>query len=57
MNSNLKMTVARSKSRSNFLSPVFITKCLSKNFVLLRIQALLHSIEFSAPWPVWVVPG
>ena len=36
MNSNLKMTVERSKRRSYFLSLVFITKCFSKN-LLLRI--------------------
>ena len=39
MNSNLKMTVERSKRRSHFLSLVFITKCFSKN--------LLRPIELS----------
>ena len=36
MNLNLKMTVERSKRRSQFLSLVFITKCFIKN-LLLRI--------------------
>ena len=37
MNLNLKMTVERSKRRSQFLSLVFITKCFNKN-LLLRIK-------------------
>ena len=36
MNLNLKMTVERSKRRSQFLLLVFITKCFHKN-LLLRI--------------------
>ena len=35
MNLNLKMTVERSKRRSQFLSLVFITKCLLFNFFFL----------------------
>ena len=34
MNSNLIMTVERSKRRSYFLSFVFITKCFSTNLLL-----------------------
>ena len=34
MNLNLKMTVERSKRRSQFLSLVFITKCFNKNLLL-----------------------
>ena len=40
MNLNLKMTVERSKRRSQFLSLVFITKCFNKN-LLLRMKKLL----------------
>ena len=36
MNLNLKMTVERSKRRSQFLSLVFITKCFNKNLLLRR---------------------
>ena len=34
LNLNLKMTVERSKRRSQFLSLVFITKCFNKNLLL-----------------------
>ena len=42
MNLNLKMTVERSKRRSQFLSLVFITKCFNKN-LLLRILRFFKS--------------
>ena len=44
MNLNLKMTVERSKRRSQFLSLVFITKCFSKN-LLLRKNSLSRQIR------------
>ena len=37
MNLNLKMTVERSKRRSQFLSLVFITKCFNKNLLLRKL--------------------
>ena len=38
MNLNLKMTVERLKRRLYFLSLVFITKCFTKNLLLLLIE-------------------
>ena len=37
MNLNLKMTVERSKRRSQFLSLVFITKCFDIKAITFRI--------------------
>ena len=50
MNSNLKMTVERSKRRSYFLSLVFITKCFSKN-LLLHIFGSLKKVKISISLP------
>ena len=40
MNLNLKMTVERSKRRSQFLSLVFITKYFNKNLLLRKKSTL-----------------
>ena len=50
MNLNLKMTVERSKCRSQFLSLVFITKCFNKN-LLLRTFLILQKSEGVKPPP------
>ena len=59
MNSNLKMTVERSKRCSHFLLLVFIIKCFSKNllseFVLSQKEGMGH-VFFYLPntfWPVF----
>ena len=46
MNLNLKMTVERSKRRSQFLSLVFITKCFNKN-LLLSLYSQLNASSIS----------
>ena len=68
MSLNLKVTVERSKRRSYFLSPVFITKCFSKKFVLVENKALekvaaIRRVsrgsgmgEFSPPPPPFLSP-
>ena len=44
MNLNLKMTVERSKRRSQFLSLVFITKCFNKNLLLRILKRICTSM-------------
>ena len=41
LNLNLKMTVERSKRRSYFLSLVFITKCFTRNLLLVELKKLI----------------
>ena len=46
MNLNLKMTVERSKRRSQFLSLVFITKCFNKNLLLRKYYYNIIKLDF-----------
>ena len=51
MNLNLKMTVERSKRRSQFLSLVFITKCFNKNL----LKACFYMLSCFNTWSRLVV--
>ena len=46
MNLNLKMTVERSKRRSQFLSLAFITKCFNKNSLLRKNTVNIKILKF-----------
>ena len=52
MNLNLKMTVELSKRRSYFLSLVFITKCFTKNLLIITVVIIMIILRIAYETPL-----